>query len=44
METIGVTNIDPWFTLDDLPLVRDLFYFDKLIYTIGWRIRSILTP
>jgi len=37
METIGITSIDPWFTLDDDPLVKDLFYFDKLVYTIGKR-------
>lgn len=37
METIGVTSIDPWFILDDEPLIKDLLYFDKLIYTIGFR-------
>lgn len=35
MKTIGVTSIDPWFVLDDTPLIRDLYYFDKLAYTIG---------
>ena len=37
METIGVTSIEPWFVLDDEPLIKDLFYFDKLIYTIDKR-------
>jgi len=37
METIGVTSIDPWFVLDDEPLIKDLYYFDKLAYTIGGR-------
>lgn len=35
MKTIGVTSIDPWFVLDDDPLIKDLYYFDKLAYTIG---------
>ena len=35
METIGVTTIDPWFVLDDEPLIKDLFYFDKLVYYTG---------
>ena len=37
MDIIGITSIDPWFTLDDDPLVKDLFYFDRLVYTIGSR-------
>jgi len=37
METIGVTNIDPWFVLDDDPLIKDLFYFDKLFYSVSFR-------
>jgi hypothetical protein len=37
MDIIGITSIDPWFTLDDDPLVKDLFYFDRLVYTIGRR-------
>ena len=35
MKTIGVTSIEPWFVLDDEPLVKDLYYFDELVYTIG---------
>jgi len=37
MDIIGIVSIDPWFTLDDDPIVRDLFYFDRLVYTIGKR-------
>ncbi len=37
METIGVTSIEPWFVLDNEPLIKDLYYFDKLVYTIGNR-------
>src|SRR6266542_1928730 len=37
METVGVTSIDPWFVLDDESLIKDLFYFDKLVYTVGYR-------
>lgn len=33
METIGVTSIEPWFVLDDDPMIKDLIYFDKLIYS-----------
>jgi len=36
METIGVTCIDPWFVLDDDPMIKDLYYFDKLIYKIDY--------
>ena len=35
MQTIGVTSIDPWFILDNEHLIKDLYYFDKLAYTIG---------
>ncbi|MBI5371460.1 MAG: hypothetical protein HZA79_05470 [Sphingobacteriales bacterium] len=35
METIGVTRIEPWFVFDDDTLVKDLFYFDKLMYSLG---------
>jgi hypothetical protein len=34
MKTIGVTSIEPWFVLDNVPLIKDLYYFDKLVYTI----------
>jgi hypothetical protein len=38
MKTIGVVSIDPWFVLDDSDsLLKDLIYFDELIYTIGSR-------
>ncbi|MGM9508205.1 hypothetical protein ACS5NO_10770 [Larkinella sp. GY13] len=34
MESVGVTGIDPWFILDDEPLVKDLYYFDRIVYTM----------
>jgi hypothetical protein len=38
MKTVGVVSIDPWFVLDDTDsLLRDLVYFDKLVYNIGSR-------
>lgn len=37
MQTIGLTNIDPWFALDDSSLKSDLIYFDKLYFTISNR-------
>lgn len=33
IESIGVKEIDPWHLIDNQPLVRELFYFDKLVYT-----------
>lgn len=32
MKTIGVTTFDPWFYLDDIPILNDLIYFDHLVY------------
>jgi hypothetical protein len=37
METIGLTSIEQWFIFDEESLIRDLYYFDKLVYTIGNR-------
>src|SRR5579872_7195499 len=34
METVGVTTIDPWFLLEEEPLIKNLYYFDKLVYCL----------
>jgi hypothetical protein len=39
METIGVIEIEPFFVLDEEPLMKDLFFFDKLVYNIDKRIQ-----
>lgn len=32
MKTIGVTTFDPWYYIDERPLINDLIYFDHLVY------------
>jgi hypothetical protein len=36
METIGVTEIDPWFVIDNKSLMNDLVYFDQLVYKLEY--------
>ncbi|GAA6766486.1 hypothetical protein AAFH68_24280 [Flavobacterium sp. CGRL1] len=33
MNTVGFLTIEPWYLFEETPLMRDLLYFDKLIYS-----------
>jgi hypothetical protein len=35
MKTVGIITIDPWTAFDDKSIMRELYYFDELVYSIS---------